>query len=68
VISYDLNYASHSGRLLVKEASAGKSTRGLASLVDVMLGNERIFSAALGFDVTGLDEHISNIEAEPSKR
>jgi len=33
-----------------------------------MLGNEEDFSAALGFDVTGLDEHISNIEAEAFKK
>jgi len=28
-----------------------------------MLGNEEDFSAALGFEVTGLDENISNIES-----
>jgi len=33
-----------------------------------MLGNEEDFSAALGFEVSGLDEHISNIEAEAFKK
>src|SRR5262249_43381151 len=31
-------------------------------LVDVMIGNEEDFSAALGFEVKGLDEHLSRIE------
>jgi 2-dehydro-3-deoxygluconokinase len=37
-------------------------------MVDVMLGNEEDFSAALGFQVAGLDENISNIEAEAFKK
>jgi 2-dehydro-3-deoxygluconokinase len=32
-----------------------------------MIGNEEDFSAALGFDVQGMDEHISNVEAEAFK-
>jgi len=36
--------------------------------VDVMLGNEEDFSAALGFQVGGLDEHISKIETESFKK
>ena len=36
--------------------------RALAPLVDVMLGNEEDFTAALGFSVTGLDEHHSNLD------
>jgi len=32
-----------------------------------MLGNEEDFSAALGFEVPGLDEHISKVEAEAFK-
>lgn len=39
-----------------------RRTARLAPYVDVMLGNEEDFSAALGFAVTGLDEHVSRIE------
>jgi len=33
-----------------------------------MLGNEEDFSAALGFDVPGMDEHVSNVEVESFKK
>jgi 2-dehydro-3-deoxygluconokinase len=33
-----------------------------------MLGNEEDFSAALGFEIRGLDEHISNIKTESFKQ
>ena len=33
-----------------------------------MIGNEEDFSAALGFDVEGVDEHIANVEAEAFKK
>ena len=47
---------------------AQEVNRRLAPLVDVMLGNEEDFSAALGFQVAGLDEQISNIESEAFKK
>ena len=42
--------------------------RRLAPLVDVMIGNEEDFSAALGFEVAGLDENITNIETAGFER
>src|SRR5665647_2390206 len=36
--------------------------RRIASLVDVMIGNEEDFTAALGFQVPGMDEHISKLD------
>src|SRR5205085_71460 len=33
-----------------------------AGLVDVMLGNEEDFSAALGFEVEGVDENLSELD------
>ena len=39
--------------------------RRLAPYIDVMLGNEEDFSAALGFEVEGVDEHLS--ELDPAK-
>jgi 2-dehydro-3-deoxygluconokinase len=42
--------------------------RRIAPLVDVMIGNEEDFTAALGFEVPGLDEHISAIDPANFKR
>jgi 2-dehydro-3-deoxygluconokinase len=42
--------------------------RRLAPLVDVMIGNEEDFSAALGFEVAGLDENITHIETAGFER
>jgi 2-dehydro-3-deoxygluconokinase len=36
--------------------------------VDVMLGNEEDFTACLGFEVEGLDEHISKIDPANFKK
>jgi 2-dehydro-3-deoxygluconokinase len=42
--------------------------RDLAQYVDVMLGNEEDFTAALGFQVEGLDEHLSNLDVSNFRR
>jgi 2-dehydro-3-deoxygluconokinase len=63
VVSYDLNYRESLWKGIGGKKRAQEVNQRLASLVDVMLGNEEDFSAALGFGVTGLDEHISNIES-----
>jgi len=36
--------------------------------VDVMIGNEEDFTAALGFEVEGLDEHLSNLDVTNFKK
>ncbi len=63
VISYDLNYRESLWQGIGGKKRAQEVNRRLAPYVDVMLGNEEDFSAALGFEVKGLDEHISNIES-----
>jgi 2-dehydro-3-deoxygluconokinase len=68
VVSYDLNYRESLWKAIGGNKRAQEVNRQLAPLVDVMLGNEEDFSAALGFQVAGLDEHISNIEVEAFKR
>jgi len=68
VVSYDLNYRESLWKAIGGRKRAQEVNRKLAPLVDVMLGNEEDFSAALGFPVPGMDEHISNIEAEAFKR
>jgi len=40
----------------------------IAKHVDVMIGNEEDFTACLGFDVDGVDEHISKIDVTAFKK
>jgi len=68
VVSYDLNYRESLWKAIGGKKRAQEVNRRLAPLVDVMLGNEEDFSAALGFEVPGLDENISNIETESFKQ
>jgi 2-dehydro-3-deoxygluconokinase len=62
IISYDLNYRPSLWRSIGGKAKAQVVNRQLAPLVDVMLGNEEDFSAALGFPVEGLDESHSALD------
>jgi 2-dehydro-3-deoxygluconokinase len=62
MISYDLNYRPSLWKSIGGKAKAQEVNRRLAPLVDVMLGNEEDFTAALGFAVSGLDEQHSKIE------
>jgi 2-dehydro-3-deoxygluconokinase len=68
IISYDLNYRDSLWKSIGGKKRAQEVNRKLAPLVDVMLGNEEDFSAALGFQVAGMDEHISNIETDSFKK
>jgi 2-dehydro-3-deoxygluconokinase len=68
IVSYDLNYRDSLWKAIGGKKRAQEVNRSLAPLVDVMLGNEEDFSAALGFEVQGLDEHISKVEAEAFKK
>jgi 2-dehydro-3-deoxygluconokinase len=63
IISYDLNYRDSLWKSIGGQARAQEVNRRLASMVDVMLGNEEDFTAALGFEVEGLDEHHSQLDA-----
>jgi len=62
VVSYDLNYRPSLWKAIGGKAKAQEVNRGLAPLVDVMIGNEEDFTAALGFPVAGLDTHHSNLD------
>jgi 2-dehydro-3-deoxygluconokinase len=64
VVSYDLNYRSSLWKAIGGKPRAQEINRGLAPLVDVMLGNEEDFTAALGFPVSGLDKHHSQLDSE----
>ena len=68
IVSYDLNYRDSLWKSIGGKKRAQEVNRRLAPFVDVMLGNEEDFSAALGFEITGMDEHISSIEVEAFKQ
>jgi 2-dehydro-3-deoxygluconokinase len=62
VVSYDLNYRPSLWKSIGGKQRAREVNRDLAPLVDVMLGNEEDFTAALGFEVEGLDENLSALD------
>ena len=64
IVSYDLNYRPSLWKGIGGAAKAREVNRELASLVDVLFGNEEDFSVALGIDVEGVDEHLSALPAE----
>lgn len=68
IVSYDLNYRESLWKAVGGKKRAQEVNRQLAPFVDVMIGNEEDFSAALGFEISGMDEHISNLEAEAFKK
>lgn len=62
IVSYDLNYRESLWKGIGGKKHAQEVNRSLAPLIDVMLGNEEDFSAALGFEVAGADEHLTEFE------
>ncbi|MBI3427793.1 MAG: sugar kinase [Acidobacteria bacterium] len=68
IISYDLNYRESLWQGIGGHARAQEVNRGLAELVDVMIGNEEDFTAALGFAVEGVDEHLADLDPSNFKK
>ncbi len=68
VVSYDLNFRPSLWKSQGGTARAVEVNRKIASLVDVMIGNEEDFTAALGFQVPVLDEHISKLDPANFKK
>ena len=62
VVSYDLNYRESLWKTFGGKKRAQEVNRRLAQCVDVMLGNEEDFSAALGYAVPGMGEDHSEFE------
>jgi 2-dehydro-3-deoxygluconokinase len=62
IVSYDLNYRASLWKSLGGKKQAQEVNRSIAPHVDVMLGNEEDFSAALAYGVPGMDEHHSAFE------
>jgi 2-dehydro-3-deoxygluconokinase len=68
VVSYDLNYRPSLWKSIGGQQRAQEVNRELARYVDVMLGNEEDFTAALGFEVEGLDENLSALDPANFRR
>ena len=64
LISYDLNYRPSLWQSVGGQERAQEVNRELAPLVDVMIGNEEDFTAALGFEVVGLDKDHAKLDVE----
>jgi 2-dehydro-3-deoxygluconokinase len=62
IVSYDLNYRPSLWKSIGGSEKAIAVNRSLAPLIDVMLGNEEDFTAALGFAVEGVGEHLSSLD------
>jgi 2-dehydro-3-deoxygluconokinase len=68
IVSYDLNYRASLWNSQGGKEAAQKVNQTIAPHVDVMIGNEEDFTACLGFEVEGLDEHISKIDPANFKK
>ncbi|MBP9907659.1 MAG: sugar kinase, partial [Rhodoferax sp.] len=68
VVAYDLNYRASLWKSQGGKDAAQRVNREIAKYVDVMIGNEEDFTACLGFEVEGADEHLTNIETESFKK
>src|SRR5882672_210741 len=68
LVSYDLNYRDSLWKAIGGKKRAQEVNRRIAPFVDVMLGNEEDFSAALGYEVPGTEENLSALDPENFKK
>ena len=68
VVSYDLNFRESLWKAFGGSKRAAEVNAELVAEVDVLIGNEEDFSAALGFTVEGADENFSRLEPESYAR
>jgi 2-dehydro-3-deoxygluconokinase len=68
IVSYDLNYRDSLWKANGGQKRAQEVNRKIAPFVDVMLGNEEDFSAALGFEIPGMDKHMTGFEVDGFKK
>ena len=62
IISYDLNYRPSLWSSLGSGSAAQRMNQSIVELVDVLIGNEEEFTAALGMDVPGVSANLTNLE------
>jgi 2-dehydro-3-deoxygluconokinase len=68
IVSYDLNYRESLWKAIGGKKRSTEVNRDLVHLVDVLIGNEEDFTAALGFEVEGVDENLSKLDVENFRR
>jgi len=68
IVSYDLNYRPSLWKSIGGKKRAQEVNREIAHYVDVMIGNEEDFTASLGFEVEGADEHLLHIDLSAFKQ
>src|SRR5215212_6673803 len=68
IVSYDLNYRPSLWKSIGGQKRAQEVNKEIAKNVDVMIGNEEDFTACLGFEVEGADEHLSKIDVNAFKQ
>jgi len=61
-VSYDLNYRPSLWKAVGGRDEAVRVNRCIAPYVDVMIGNEEDFTAALGFDVAAVDQSLTELD------
>ncbi len=62
IVSFDLNFRPSLWQTSGGHAAAAATNRRLVEHVDVLLGNEEDFSAALGFELEGVDESHTGLD------
>jgi 2-dehydro-3-deoxygluconokinase len=67
IVSFDLNYRESLWRAFGGHERAIGVNRGLVPLVDVLIGNEEDFSAALGFTVQGVSSQFAELDLDQFK-
>ena len=68
MVSYDLNYRPSLWKSIGGQKRAQEVNKEIAKYVDVMIGNEEDFTACLGFEVAGADEHLLHIDVGAFKK
>jgi 2-dehydro-3-deoxygluconokinase len=68
VVSFDLNYRPSLWQAIGGPERAAAVNRDLVGLVDVLLGNEEDFSAALGYELEGVDESLLDLDPAAYER
>lgn len=68
IVSYDLNFRNSLWKDIGGQEKAMEVNRAIAPHVDVMLGNEEDFTAALGFEVKGTGKGFSKLDPTNFKK
>ena len=68
IVSYDLNYRESLWKSVGGRKRAMEVNRELVRYVDVLLGNEEDFTAALGFETHGVSENYSELNTDSFRR